>query len=126
MIKMILGESLEDYLECIVQLAEKGKVRSIDVAKMMDVSKPSVNKAMNNLKERGFITQETYGDIRLTKSGEEMAKMIFHRHTNIRFFLREVLGVSADNAEKDACKIEHIISEETFEKILDFTKTHQK
>ncbi|MDF9824925.1 DtxR family Mn-dependent transcriptional regulator [Breznakia sp. PF5-3] len=123
---MLLGESLEDYLECIVILAEKGKVRSIDVARMMEVSKPSVNKAMNNLKEKGLITQETYGDIRLTKSGEDMAKMIHNRHTTIRSFLLEVLGVSADNAEKDACRIEHIISQETFDKIVEFKNNYKK
>lgn len=119
---MLLGESLEDYLETIVILAQKGKVRSIDVAKLMDVSKPSVNKAMNVLKEKGFITQEAYGDIRLTQTGKEMADMIFNRHTTIRSFLSDVLNVSKENAEKDACKIEHIISEETFEKIANFKK----
>lgn len=119
---MLLGESLEDYLETIVILAEKGKVRSIDVAKQMNVSKPSVNKAMNVLKEKGFIEQEAYGDIRLTCAGKEMADMIFNRHTTIRSFLEEILCVSKENAEKDACKIEHIISEETFDKIANYKK----
>lgn len=119
---MLLGESLEDYLECIVILAEKGKVRSIDIARMMNVSKPSVNKAMNNLKEKGFLTQETYGDIHLTKKGEDMAKKVHNRHTTIRRFLLDVVGVDAATAEKDACRIEHIISEETFIKITEMTK----
>lgn len=119
---MLLGESLEDYLETIVILSEKGKVRSIDVAKLMEVSKPSVNKAMNVLKEKGLIEQEAYGDIRLTPSGKEMADTIFNRHKTIRTFLAEVLDVSFENAEKDACKIEHIISEETFKKIAEFKK----
>lgn len=119
---MLLGESLEDYLETIVILSEKGKVRSIDVAKLMNVSKPSVNKAMNVLKEKGLIEQEAYGDIRLTPSGKEMADMIFNRHKTIRTFLSEILEVSSENAEKDACKIEHIISEETFNKIANFKK----
>lgn len=119
---MILGESLEDYLETIVILSEKGKVRSIDVAKLMEVSKPSVNKAMNVLKEKGLIEQEAYGDIRLTTSGKKLADMVFNRHQTIRTFLEDVLKVSKENAEKDACKIEHIISEETFEKIANFKK----
>ncbi len=115
---MLLGESLEDYLETIMVLSEKGdKVRSIDVAKMMGVSKPSVNKAVNNLKDRGLITQEVYGGITLTESGRKMGAMIFHRHTTITRFLIEVLGVSDDVAEKDACRIEHIISAETFTNI---------
>ena len=122
---MLLGESLEDYLECIVMLADEdatGRVRSVDIAKRLNVSKPSVNKAMNILKEKGFIRQEAYSDIELTSAGREMANMILNRHTTIRTFLEEVLGVSADNAEHDACKIEHIISEETFEKIKNFKK----
>lgn len=123
---MLLGESLEDYLETIMILSEKGKVRSIDVAKLMGVSKPSVNKAVNNLKDRGLITQETYGDIHLTEEGTSMAQMIFHRHKSIRSFLIEILNVSADTAEKDACRIEHIISEETFEKILESLENNKK
>lgn len=118
---MFLGESLEDYLEAIVILSKEGKVRSIDIAKMLDVSKPSVNKAMNVLKEKGFITQESYGDIKLTKAGKEMADQVFDRHQKIRSFLIS-LGISVATAEKDACKIEHIISEETFEKFANFKK----
>lgn len=119
---MLLGESLEDYLETVVILSESGKVRSIDVAKMLKVSKPSVNKAMNVLKVKGLIEQEAYGDIRLTPAGRDMAEEIFHRHKTIRAFLKNVLQVSEENAEKDACKIEHIISEETFQKIANYTK----
>lgn len=119
---MLLGESLEDYLETIVILSENGKVRSIDVAKRMEVSKPSVNKAMNVLKDKGLIEQEAYGDIRLTPSGKEMADMVFNRHKTIRSFLENILFVSKENAEKDACKIEHIISEETFQKIAKYNK----
>ncbi len=114
---MLLGESLEDYLECMMQLSEHGKVRSIDVAKKLNVSKASVNKAMNVLKEKGYVLQEAYGDIRLTDKGKEMAEIIVHRHCTIQKFLSDILMVSSENAEKDACKIEHIISEETFEKI---------
>ncbi|MFV0381690.1 MAG: metal-dependent transcriptional regulator [Breznakia sp.] len=122
---MLLGESLEDYLECIIQLAQKGKVRSVDVANMMHVSKPSVNKAMNNLKDKGLITQETYGDIRLTKAGEDMAIMIFDRHQNVHIFLRDILHIADDIAEQDACRIEHIISEETYQAILNHTEKHK-
>lgn len=122
---MLLGESLEDYLECIIMLTEQSsdhKVRSVDIAKKLNVSKPSVNKAMKILKEKGFITQEAYSDIELTNQGKEMADMIFNRHKKIRSFLENVLKVSEENAEKDACKIEHIISEETFHKISTYRK----
>lgn len=122
---MLLGESLEDYLECIIMLGEQSsehKVRSVDIAKKLNVSKPSVNKAMKILKEKGFITQEAYSDIELTNQGKEMADMIFNRHKKIRSFLEDVLNVSEENAEKDACKIEHIISEETFHKITTYQK----
>lgn len=117
---MLLGESLEDYLECIIQLSEKGKVRSIDVAKMMQVSKPSVNKAVNVLKEKGYVLQEAYGAIQLTPAGKEMAETIIHRHRTIYKFLTEVLHIKEEVAEKDACKIEHIISEETFKSISNY------
>ena len=122
---MLLGESLEDYLECIAMLSENepaGRVRSVDIARHLHVSKPSVNKAMNVLKEKGLIRQEAYSGIELTKAGKEMAAMILNRHNTIHYFLRNVLGVSEENAEHDACKIEHIISEETFEKIKNFAK----
>lgn len=122
---MLLGESLEDYLECIVMLSESShdaKVRSVDIAKKLSVSKPSVNKAMNILKEKGLIHQEAYSDIELTDAGKEMADMIFNRHKTLRSFLENILNVSCENAEKDACKIEHIISEETFKKISEFKK----
>ena len=104
---MILGESLEDYLETLLILDnENGKIRCVDVAKKMDVSKPSVNKAMNVLKEKGLVQQETYGDI----------------HTTIRSFLEDVLGVAPDTAEEEACHIEHVISEDTFQKIKNFKR----
>lgn len=119
---MHLGESLEDYLETIYLLSENKKVRSIDVAKKMCVSKPSVNKAMNILIDKGFISKEAYGDIYLTQEGLNMAKRILNRHETIRFFLEDVLHVSNENAEMDACKIEHIISEETFNKIQEYMK----
>ncbi len=115
---MQLGESLEDYLECIYILHLQGKVRSIDVSKRLEVSKPSVNKAVNVLKEKNLLTQESYGDIRLTQAGIDMAKGILNRHLTITKFLKEILNVSDVNAETDACKIEHIISDETFNQMI--------
>lgn len=115
--KIGLGESSEDYLETILQLEKKGKVRCVDIATALKVTKPSVNKAMNVLKEQEFVTQEIYGDIKLTEKGRSLAQAILHRHKVLTSFLSDILKVSEENAEADACKIEHIISGETFEKI---------
>lgn len=120
---MNLGESLEDYLETLlVLLTEYGKIRCVDVAKKMGVSKPSVNKAMNVLKEKGYVLQESYGDIHFTPEGRVMAEKIYQRHTTISSFLIDVLGVDPDTADEEACHIEHVISEDTFQKISNFKK----
>lgn len=119
---MLLGESLEDYLETLLILEGTGKIRCVDVANRMSVSKPSVNKAMNVLKEKGYILQESYGDIHLTDAGRELAKSVYHRHQTISNFLQDVLGVSAENADEDACHIEHVISDETFEKMENYRR----
>lgn len=111
---MNLGESLEDYLETILQLEKSGKIRSVDVARKMGVSKPSVNKAIHALKEKGFVTQESYGDIYLTDFGRAFAKKVLHRHLTLTGFLTDVLELDDETAEDDACKIEHVISEQTF------------
>ncbi|MCB6566656.1 metal-dependent transcriptional regulator, partial [Desulfovibrio desulfuricans] len=94
----------------------------VDVAKKMDVSKPSVNKAMNVLKEKGLVQQETYGDIHFTPEGRELAVKVYQRHTTIRSFLEDVLGVAPETAEEEACHIEHVISEDTFQKIKNFKR----
>lgn len=120
---MSLGESLEDYLETLLILNnENGKIRCVNVAKRMKVSKPSVNKAMNVLKEKGLVLQETYGDIHFTPEGKEVAEKVYQRHTTILRFLVDVLGVKEETAEIEACHIEHVISEDTFQKIRDFKK----
>ncbi|MGL5541589.1 MAG: metal-dependent transcriptional regulator [Erysipelotrichaceae bacterium] len=118
----MLGESLENYLEAILMLERDGEVRSIDIAHYMHVSRPSVNKAVNLLKKKEFISQEAYGSVQLTAKGRTMAKSILERHHNIKVFLMEVLQVSPDVADKDACRIEHILSQETYEKLVAFTK----
>lgn len=112
-----IGESSEDYLETILMLEKSGKVRCVDIARHLNVSKPSVNKAMNVLKEKGYILQETYGDIHLTPEGRSVAEAVYDRHKTICAFFIEVLGVSKENAEEDACKVEHVISSETFDKM---------
>ena len=112
------SESLEMYLETMYRLeTELGKIRCVDIANSLGVSKPSVNKAVNVLKEQGYLTQETYGSIHLTDAGREIGQQIFNRHKVIMRYLIEVLNVSEENAEEDACKMEHILSEETFNKM---------
>lgn len=116
-----MQESGENYLETILILQNRnGSVRSIDVARELSVSKPSVSRAMGILKDNGFITMETNGELSLTELGRARADTIYERHRLITKFLAEIVGVSPMTAETDACRIEHIISEETFEKIKEY------
>lgn len=114
---MALQESGEMYLETIYILSKKiANVRSIDVGEYMGFSKPSVSRAVGLLKENGYITVDHDGYIRLTDSGLEVAGKMYERHTTLsEFFIK--LGVSEKNAVEDACKIEHDISDESFEAI---------
>lgn len=114
---MGIHESGEMYLETIHVLYKKnGHVRSIDVSEHMGYSKPSVSRAMGLLKEGGYITIDKEGFITLTDSGLEVAEKIYERHTILSNLL-VALGVSPETAAEDACKIEHAISDESFEAI---------
>ena len=111
---MNIYESAEDYLERILILQEeKGKVRSIDIAKDMGFSKPSISVAMKKLKEAGLILIDEHGYITLTKEGHVIADRTYERHRVLKKVLIDI-GVDPKIAEKDACKVEHVISEETF------------
>lgn len=113
-----MTESLEMYLETISLLHEKNRVaRVTDIAKAMGVSKPSVHVALHELERRALIEHENYGEVFLTAAGKEASAAIRGRHELLTTFLRDVLGVSAEIAEKDACRIEHVISEETLARI---------
>ena len=112
---MHLLESGEMYLESILQLTQKqGNVRSVDISEYMGYSKPSVSRAVGLLKSGGYIVVDGDGLITLTDSGREIAQKIFERHTVLTQLLIR-LGVSPGTAASDACKIEHNISDETFE-----------
>ena len=114
---MNIYESAEDYLERILILKqENGKVISLDIANSMGYSKASVSRAMKNLRENNYITVNGLGEIELTKSGLEIANKIYERHQVLSSLLMD-LGVSEEVAKKDACKIEHDLSVETFEAI---------
>lgn len=111
---MELHESGEMYLETILVLKNRfGYVRSIDIANEMNVSKPSVSRAVGLLKENGYITFDPNGMILLSPSGQAVAEKIYERHNILTQYLIKV-GVSEDTASHDACKIEHVISDETF------------
>lgn len=114
---MQIHESAENYLETILVLhREKNAVRSIDIANELGFSKPSVSVAMKNLRENGYIETDGDGFISLTASGLAIAEKIFERHTLLTNWLIS-LGVPADVADCDACRIEHVISAESFDAI---------
>lgn len=114
-------ESGEDYLETILILDERTKyVRSVDIAAELGYSKPSVSRAVSILKANGYITVEADGQIKLTKSGLKKAGEVYDRHRLIKQFFAEILGVNQVTAEEDACKVEHVISEETYQRLKAF------
>lgn len=118
---MNIHESAEDYLERILMLRLKnGMVRSIDIVRDLDYSKPSVSVAMKRLRENGYIEMDADGYISLLPPGEAIATRIYARHQVLTQFLVQ-LGVSPENAAVDACKIEHDLSKESYEQIKEIT-----
>ena len=117
---MIIKESAENYRESIFVIKkQKGFVRSIDIANDLGVSKPSVSVAMKNFREEGYITVDPDGYIDLTDKGLEIANRVYERHEIISEALMAI-GVSKESALVDSCKIEHVISEESFLRIKEF------
>lgn len=124
---MKIQESGENYLETILILQnQNGYVRSIDVANQLDFTKASVSRAMSILKEAGYITMAQNGNLILTDTGSEKASAIYERHTLIAQFLEMTLGVDSSVALQDSCRIEHIISEEVFERIKQYTQNNKE
>ena len=119
---MPLKESGEMYLESIFVLCrEKGAVRSIDVAEYMNYSKPSISRGVSLLKQQGYIVMDKDGYVTLTDAGKAMAQNIFERHTVLTRILTSI-GVDEETAAEDACRIEHVISEKTFEALKNIVK----
>ena len=115
---MQIHESAEDYLEAILMLREKtGAVRAVDVAEALSFTKASVSVAMKKLRENGYVRLDEEGFLLLTPTGEAIASRIYSRHKALTDFFVS-LGVSEEIAAKDACKVEHDLSQETFEKLL--------
>ena len=119
---MVIHESAEDYQESILILQEQcGSVRSIDIVNKLGYSKPSVSIAMKKLRESGYISMAADGTITLNDSGMEIASRIYGRHKTITRLFQH-LGVSPEQAAVDACKVEHDLSQETFDRICAFVE----
>lgn len=119
-----MSKSHEDYLEAIVMLGgtTEASVRSVDIATKLGVSKASVNKAVTSLKDKGFVDQPYYGDITLTSEGYEYGASILDRHHLLFTFLTKAVGIPEERAEKEACLMEHAISDDSFAKWSAYVK----
>ncbi len=119
--RVMMTKSLEDYLEAIHrQISETGIARVVDVAHVLGVKMPSVNNAVKELAKLGYVEYERYREIKITDEGKRRAEMIFERHTILKSFLLSI-GVSEENADRDACSMEHILSAETLDKLKSAT-----
>jgi DtxR family transcriptional regulator, Mn-dependent transcriptional regulator len=113
--------SMEDYLEAVLRLDEAGKpVTVTEISKLLNVKKPSVTAAFARLSEAGMVLHERYGDITLTRKGFGVARDVYRRHKTLRYLLAEILGIDAETAEEDACRMEHCISSASFERLAEF------
>ena len=119
-----VSKAYEDYLEAMVMIGgtDTQSVRSVDVATKLGVSKASVNKAVAGLKELGLAEQPYYGDITLTAAGYEYGQSVLDRHNLLFKFLNQELGISAEEADREACIMEHAISDDSFEKWVAYIK----
>ncbi|HOJ15752.1 MAG TPA: metal-dependent transcriptional regulator [Caldisericia bacterium] len=128
MVDKLISASLEDYLEALYIFHKNNRhIRITDIGEFLNVKKPSVVHALKHLSDLGLIRKEKYGEIILTKKGLSKGKKIFTRHTTIKKFLTELLEIDEENANIEACKLEHILSEETFNKINEFiSKRNEK
>ena len=123
---MKIHESAENYLETILVLQKRnGYVRPIDIATELNFSKPSISNAMKQLSTKGYIHMDESRLITLTEKGRQVAEQIYERHQLISEFL-EMLGVDSQTAAEDACKIEHVLSKETFEKFKEHVNEMKK
>ena len=123
---MEIHASAENYLETILILQKrKGVVRSIDIANELGFSKPSVSVAMKNLRENGYVSMGSDGHITLLDKGLEIAEKIYERHTFLSAWLQD-LGVDANTAVEDACRMEHVISSESFAALKQHVEQHKE
>ena len=121
---MKIMRASEDYLECMLMMQkEHGYIRSIDVANHLGVTKPSVSYATKRLRENGYIEMDQDGLITLTDLGMDIATNMLDRHTTLTRFLI-ALGIDPETAEADACRIEHVVSNETIERMAEYVRRH--
>lgn len=121
--RVSLTSAHEDYIEAIVELEEeqnRPEVRSVDIAARRNVSKASVNKALQTLRDAGYIEQERYGRITLTEAGREYGEEIWSRHQALHSFLVDDLGVDPEVADREACEMEHTVSRDTMNRWMDW------
>lgn len=117
----MISKSLEEYLKTIYVIKkQEGNVRVTDIANKMNCSKPSVNKAINNLKSNGLLNYETYGTIELTKEGENLAKKIIETYDIVYLFLKDVLDMSEAEAEEEAEKLKTVMADKTANKLAKY------
>ncbi len=122
-----LTAALEDYLEAIYLIFQKaGTVRVKDVAEHLKVKEASVSEAVRRLVERGLLKHERYGELVLTEKGRKTAREIYKRHQVLQKFFKDILGVNEETAYRDACAIEHAISRETLQKLIEFVEKLQR
>lgn len=115
------SSSMQDYLKAILEITERnGSARVSDIADRLRVTKPSVTQMMDNLERKGLVKQEPYSPVGLTSAGLELAVRVKERHKLLEKFLIEVLGVAPEIAEQDACMIEHVVSPQTMEKLVEY------
>jgi len=122
----VLTRAGEDYLEAIYVLStqsEDGSVRSVDVAEDLKVSKASVNKALSMLKEQGMVNQEHYGKVTLTDNGRSYARLVWRAHRALRAFLTNEIGVDYETADEEACLMEHVLSRDTMNLLVEHLKS---
>lgn len=121
-----MSQSLEDYLEMVSFLSDEGDVRVTDIASRLGVSKPSVLTALKILEGQGLLEHERYRTVSLTLEGKRQAADIRERHRFLTVFLRDIIGVNGEIAEKDACKMEHLLSLETLKKIRSMVQAKKR
>jgi DtxR family transcriptional regulator, Mn-dependent transcriptional regulator len=122
-----LSLALEDYLETMLEIAEKEKeIRVTDIAESLQITKATVSETMHKLKKMGMVEQKNYGPVSLTERGRQEALQIRKRHRVIKKFLVEVLDVDHKTAEKEACLMEHILSNATMKKLAAFVAKNHK
>lgn len=116
-----LTASLEDYLEIICNYSNSGKpIRAIDISKELNVSRASVTEALKKLANKGYINYGRYDSISLTQYGKEIAESIISKHTVLQAFFEKILGLSKEEASLNACRIEHVITDNAFNKISEY------